>query len=487
MPETNTKMPETNIMYRVICLLLLFCVGSSVSQECTYTNPVFEDGRDPKLGFRNEEYFLILPNDEINRYQVYKTNSLADLGEPKDLPHHIPLAAPIYLDSLNGHQINKWYMFGPGVWECNGGDPYTGTWSLKHDLFGLDQFRFDYKAFLYKGRLFLAWAGTEEDRSDWWFESVFVSEIFYDGSSFSMPVSRASYSNMVAAHSLIPDNVTEEYDIARFNESDVIVEAPAVYKPSQFGINDRDDELFMVLALDGAHTNYYAMGVLYFIGSTPDEVTSPGSWRIARVDGREKIYRSHNEDQTPTDLADKGIKGPGVAALTPFNSKPWMFYHSKKHDHFDRTTSSDYDYERRIMLQEIGWMTYEGKLIPDFYDKPIVGIDETGAISCPDTGGEDVDISTGPVSSQQALKQNTVKITSGNNLRITLDRKSKIGVRIFDLKGRTVFPMHKSSEKTAVHIVPIRKADLRSGIYIVKVNIGESDHVSVLAKISLSE
>jgi hypothetical protein len=356
----------------LLAWLALTGPGTAVS---AYTNPVFTEGQDPKLAFRDGWYYYVKWSHSGNINHIYRSQTLEDLGPHRVLPAGIPLNVPVHIESLNGHALNKWFIFGPGVWECDG-DPYDGNWTLTQpDIFNQTQFRLDYYTFLYKGELFLAWAGNEQlGTTGWWFESVFVSRVLYNGSSFSLETPVASTANMIATYSFGPGSGP------RFNTSDVVVEAPAVYSPAQFGIAGRDDELFMLLAIDGAHTNYYSVGMIVFTGTTPAEIGSPSKWQKVILGGSERLFSSHNPNQSPTSLAAKGLKGPGVVALAPApnGNGLWMYYHSKHNDNFNRQSSQvPYDWIRRVMLQEIGWSTHNGRLIPDFFAKPIIGVGES--------------------------------------------------------------------------------------------------------------
>lgn len=330
------------------------------------------------MTFSNGYYYYVKWSHSGNINHIYKTRSLDEPGEPKVLPAGVPLSIPVFIDTLNGHTINKWYIFGHGVWECNGNDPYTEDWTLKQgDLYQRAQYRLDYYTFFYKGEVFIAWAGNErQNNTGWWFESVFISRVTYDGSNFSLVTPDASADNMVATYSFGPGYGP------RFNSSDVVVEAPAVYTPSQFGFSGRDDELFMLLSIDGAHTNWYSIGMIVFTGSTPAQVTNPNHWQKVTDGGSERLFASHNPNQSPTPLAAKGLKGPGVPALVPFpdNAQLWMYYHSKHNDNFNRQATTEYEWIRRVMLQEIGWKTHNGRLIPDFFARSIIGVGETGTI-----------------------------------------------------------------------------------------------------------
>jgi len=87
-------------------------------------------------------------------HHIDRSQTLEDLGPHRVLPAGIPLNVPVHIESLNGHALNKWFIFGPGVWECDG-DPYDGNWTpTQPDIFNQTQFRLDYYnyyTFLYKG------------------------------------------------------------------------------------------------------------------------------------------------------------------------------------------------------------------------------------------------------------------------------------------------------------------------------------------------
>jgi hypothetical protein len=281
----NTMKPLKMLM----TMLAWLGLASAAAGVGGYTNPVFAEGQDPKLAFRDGWYYYVKWSHSGNINHIYRSQTLEDLGPHRVLPAGIPLNVPVHIESLNGHALNKWFIFGPGVWECDG-DPYHGNWTLTQpDIFNQTQFRLDYYTFLYKGELFLAWAGNEQlGTTGWWFESVFVSRVLYNGSSFSLESPVASTANMIATYSFGPGSGP------RFNTSDVVVEAPAVYSPAQFGITGRDDELFMLLAIDGAHTNFYSVGMIVFTGTTPAEIGSPSKWQKVTLGGSERLFSSHN-------------------------------------------------------------------------------------------------------------------------------------------------------------------------------------------------
>jgi hypothetical protein len=367
-----------------ICTLCLLSIGIHLSAQTTtnvsYTNPIFASGQDAKVSFRDGYYYYVkwaqgqVPG--VDNY-IYRTKDLSVPGIPVALPIGAPLSPPIYIESLNGKNINKWFLFGMGVWECSG-DPYTGVWTLKQgDIFKQTQYRLDYYPFLFKGELFMSWAGNENTNSyDWGFESIFISKVTYDGTSFILDQPVASGGNMVATYSFGFGQRPQ------FSTSDVVVEAPAVYTPSMFGITGRDNELFMILSMHGAQSNYYAVGMIYFTGTGVADVSKPDFWKKVDDAGQERLFMSNLLDNSNTSLYDKGIKGPGVVALAPSpdNSKLYMYYHSKWYDKFSTSNVVNNDWERREMLQEIGWKIYNGKMIPDFHAKPIVGVNETGVV-----------------------------------------------------------------------------------------------------------
>ncbi|MCX6181398.1 MAG: carbohydrate-binding protein [Bacteroidetes bacterium] len=375
---TNKKQPKTFIT-ALLLLTMTINLSAQTTTNVSYTNPIFESGYDAKASFKDGYYYYVkwsqgkVPG--VDNY-IYKTKILSELGTPKALPNGAPLSPPIYISTLYGKTVNKWYLFGQGLWECDG-DPYTGTWTNKvGDLYKQMQYRLDFYPFFYKGELFVAWAGNENTTTyDWGFESVFISKVNYDGTTFSLAQPVASGGNMVATYSFGYGQRPQ------FGSSGVVVEAPAVYTPSMFGISGRDDEMFMLLSINGANTNMYAVGMIYFTGTSATQVSSPDYWKKVDYNGEERLFASNNADQSATSLHAKGIKGPGVAALAPSpdNSKLYMYYHSKHNDGFNNGNTA-YEWERRIMLQEIGWRTFNGKMIPDFTAKPIVGLNETGTV-----------------------------------------------------------------------------------------------------------
>lgn len=69
------------------------------------------------------------------------------------------------------------------------------------------------------------------------------------------------------------------------------------------------------------------------------------------------------------------LAGP-LAAVSSYTNP--IFADSKHNDNFNRQSQQvPYDWIRRVMLQEIGWRTHGGRLVPDFFAKPIIGVGET--------------------------------------------------------------------------------------------------------------
>lgn len=125
-------------------------------------------GQDPRVSFDAQTGYYYYVEDAAAGMVMFRSKSLIERGGEEDrrvMPRGFPLAAPVYVENMNGVEYNKWYAFGSTAWECDG-DPFTGTW-INIGGFGLAGWTLDHYAFQvesgeHAGEWYFIWAAGED-------------------------------------------------------------------------------------------------------------------------------------------------------------------------------------------------------------------------------------------------------------------------------------------------------------------------------------
>ena len=329
-------------------------------------------GEDPRVTFHKGSYYHIEnPTGPPGRRLIYRSKSLIDRGLPRDLPEGFPLFAPVFIDTLNGVRVGKWYAFDTAVWECTG-DPYEsapGGWKKIKQIpfrhWSIDHFVFRADSGPHKGQWFMVWAGQEREddpstsnneRLEWWFESIYIARL----TSLNPGEDTLANCNSDAANRIVTYRLHTsrpmKYPVPREAAGawkDVVAEAPCVVQ--------RQGTISLIYSGDGAQTSHYAMGIAF---CKDGDVLKPASW----VDNNQEIVAG---PEFCWDF-DRGVFGPGVARVipSPDGREDWMYYHAKVWNTWNRADPAKEEeqqtkemWTRYVCLKKIEWkaVTYQGQ------------------------------------------------------------------------------------------------------------------------------
>lgn len=343
----------------LLCLMLMsggLVPMSAFAQEngATFTQGLWR-GQDPRVSFDAASGWYYYVEDTAAGMVLFRSHSLIARGGEEDrrvLPRGFPLFAPVYVDSMNGVDYNKWYAFGSSVWECDG-DPFTGEWRCigSYGLAGwtLDHYAFRVAEGEHAGEWYFIWAAGEDKSNTTGF----------------------SAENLHIAKMLSPTELTstagDRHDLLlRCGKSGSWtgwdVEAPAVAQ--------KNGTVTVIYSATDCKTNHYAMGLLVHTGG---DLLDSANWVDLSRD-------APAFSQTVSSDVPGMPYGTGVASVTVSadGTEDWMYYNAKLyHDIPADITGNREAWTRIINLKKLGWVTMElnGRVVtvPDLGTPDMMG------------------------------------------------------------------------------------------------------------------
>ena len=343
----------------LLTIVLMFggCLPMPAKAETvqeTFTQGLWR-GQDPRVSFDKQTGTYYYVEDTAAGIVLFRSKSLIERGGEDNrrvLPRGFPLAAPVYVQSMNGVRYDKWYAFGAAAWECDG-DPFTGKWTCigSFSLAGwtLDHYAFRVESGEHEGEWYFIWAAGEDKSNTTGF----------------------SAENLHIARMLSPTELSstagDRHDLllrcaksAGWTGWDV--EAPTVAQ--------KNGTITVIYSATDCKTNAYALGLLVHTGG---DLLDRNNWVDLSKDAP-AFSQTISSDVYGTPY------GTGVASVTVSadGTEDWFYYNAKLyHDIPADITGNREAWTRIINLKQIHWveMEIDGKTltVPDLGTPDMMG------------------------------------------------------------------------------------------------------------------
>ena len=347
------------VLLLLLAMILTFggCLPMSTRAEeerGTFTQGMWR-GQDPRVSFDVNTGWYYYVEDTAAGMVMFRSKSLIERGGEEDrrvMPRGFPLFAPVYVESMNGVDYNKWYAFGASVWEC-AGDPFTDKWSCigSYGLAGwtLDHYAFKVESGEHAGEWYYIWAAGE-DKSN---TTSFSAENLHIAKMISPTELTSTAGN---SHDLLLRCGKAS------NWTGWDVEAPTVAQ--------KNGTITVIYSATDCKTNNYAMGLLVHTGG---DLLDKNNW-VDLSKTAPAFSQTVNSDVYGTPY------GTGVASVTVSadGTENWMYFNAKLyHDIPADITGNREAWTRIINLKKLEWVTMElnGKTVtvPDLGTPDMMG------------------------------------------------------------------------------------------------------------------
>lgn len=297
------------IIFAVSCLTV-WCQNPVTDQE-TFTNPIFPAGPDPWIIQKNGYYYY--SRSSGNGLALRKAKTLSELKTSEQKIVWRPPSGTNYSRELWApelHFINeKWYIYFAAddgsnrnhrmyVVENPSTDPLEGTWAFLGKVTDpSDKWAIDGSVFEYQKRLYMIWSGWEGDINGQ--QNIYIAAM---KNPWTIAGERVKISSPELKWETIGD-VNNPNDVPHVN----VNEGPVALLHGK--------KLFVVYSASGCWTDDYCLGMLTFTGS--NNLLDNKVWKK----NPEPVLRKKPEN---------GVYAPGHNSFftSPDGKENWILYHA---------------------------------------------------------------------------------------------------------------------------------------------------------------
>ena len=295
----------------LIGLLALLCKMVCTQESKTFTNPLLPSGADPYSFYKDGYYYYT--NTVGNRLVIWKAKNITQLLTaesktifipPKETPYSKELWAPEIL-FLKG----KWYVYFAAdngsnsnhriyVLENPSADPMQGDWTFKGKVADpSDKWAIDADVFEYGRKLFMIWSGWEGDQNGQ--QDIYIARMknpwTIKGKRFRLSSPNLEWEQNGDLHDAgNPPHVN-------------VNEGPQFLRHHK--------KAFLIYSASGCWTDYYALGILSFVGKK--NLLDSSSWKKSST----PVFKQSREN---------GVYAPGHNSFfkSPDGKEDWILYHA---------------------------------------------------------------------------------------------------------------------------------------------------------------
>ncbi len=292
--------------------LLLLLLAGSFAKGQTFTNPLLPSGADPYSFYKDGFYYYT--HTVGDKLILWKTKNLADLKTAEKKVIWTPPAGKAYSKDIWAPEFHfikgKWYAYFAAddgsnnthrmfVLENASADPFKGEWVFKGKI-GDDsnKWAIDGDVFEYAGQLYMIWSGWEGDVNGR--QDIYIAKL---KNPYTVEGKRVLISK--------PSNTWEmNGDLSNPNDPPHINvnEGPQALKHGK--------DVFVIFSASGCWTDFYALGMLRYIGKDND-LLNAASW----VKNAQPVFQQ---------LPENDVYAPGHNSFfkSPDGKEDWILYHA---------------------------------------------------------------------------------------------------------------------------------------------------------------
>lgn len=292
-------------------MLLVVSLGTTFSQQRTFTNPLLPSGADPWNIYKDGYYYYT--NSMQDSIVIWKTKNLADLATAQKFTVFVPPSGTSYSKELWAPEIhfirNKWYVYFAAddgnnnhhrmyVLENTSADPMKGQWVLKGKLSdATDKWAIDGSVFIYRSKLYFVWAGWDGDKNGQ--QNIYIARMT---NPWTIGSKRVKISN--------PELDWEKDGDLHDSNNPPHVNVNEGPQPLIHG-----SRLFLIYSASGCWTDSYALGLLSF--NNNKDVLDSSAW----IKSKQPIFKKS---------ISNGVYAPGHNSFfkSPDGKEDWILYHA---------------------------------------------------------------------------------------------------------------------------------------------------------------
>jgi GH43 family beta-xylosidase len=303
-------------MRKIAVFIFIFFISTSIfcqekmSQNETFTNPLFPSGADPWIILKDGYYYYT--NTSGSRLNLRKAKNLVELKLSEQKTIWIPPSGTSYSKEIWAPELHfiqgKWYMYFAAddgsnknhrmyVVENPSTDPMEGSWEFKGKVSDpSDKWAIDGSVFEYSGKLYMIWSGWEGDVDGQ--QKIYIAGM---KNPWTIEGERVRIS-------------APEYDWEKIGDLNR-VEAPHVNVNEGPVILINNNKLFLIYSASGCWTDFYCLGMLTFTGKK--NLLDPAAWKKNPL----PVFKSKPES---------GVFAPGHNSFfnSPDGKENWILYHA---------------------------------------------------------------------------------------------------------------------------------------------------------------
>jgi GH43 family beta-xylosidase len=294
-----------------LLLICLLSIGSLVSAQKTFTNPLLPSGADPYSIHKNGYYYYT--HTVQNKLMLWKTKNLADLATAENKTIWTPPAGTMYSKELWAPELHylagKWYMYFAAddgknenhrmyVIENASEDPMQGEWTFKGQVKTPDdKWAIDGDIFEVNDQYYMIWSGWEGDQNGQ--QNVYIAKM---DNPWTISGGRTKISD-------------SDYEWEKHGDLNDPNNPPHVNVNEGPQFLRNKDKLFIIYSASGCWTDFYALGMLQTNISA--DLMDAASWKKSP----EPVFKQSPENQ---------VYAPGHNSFfkSPDGKEDWILYHA---------------------------------------------------------------------------------------------------------------------------------------------------------------